>query len=324
MQLRFDRRGFLRAFGWVVAGLAIPLKAGARGLEAGWRAWLGPAPIFFSDHERATLAALCDRILPPDADPGAAALGAVAYIETLLTTFESVEPRLFARGPFSGRNPFPNLLRGTPSLRRPPNAFLESVGPSRLQELYWRAEILGSAQAGLPPHLEAQQGGPRIGLRDLYRAALAKVDEVALVRLGRSFVELSTAEQDRIFGAIDQPTVFPPDPTRGGRSFVDLLIRHTLEGCFAPPEYGGNTDTGGWRMIGLEGDTQPLGYSLYSRMTRSYHERADHPMSTANPDERAADGSLSPRALSADGAGIQRTISAFARVLENIDPGSKP
>ena len=66
VQLRFDRRGFLGALGWALAALAVPLKAGARGLASA-RDWLGPAPRFFDDHERATLEALCDRILPPDA-----------------------------------------------------------------------------------------------------------------------------------------------------------------------------------------------------------------------------------------------------------------
>jgi len=324
LRLRFDRREFLRALGWVLAGLAVPLKAGARGLASGSRSWLAPARGFFSEHERATLEALCDRILPPDSDPGAGSLGAARYIETLLTAFDAPRLRLFARGPFSGRNPFPNLLRGVPSRHLPPNFFRVSVHPSRVQELYWRAEILGSAEAGLPEHLEAQQGGPRVGLRDVYRAALAKVDEIAQAALGRSFAELGPAEQDEVFGAIDRPGVFPPDPSRDGRSFVELLIRHTLEGCFAPPEYGGNANADGWRMIGIEGDTQPLGYSLFSTATRSYHERPDHPMSTPNPDELAADGSVAPRPLSADGRAIQRTITMFARFLEAADPGNKP
>jgi hypothetical protein len=77
-------------------------------------------------------------------------------------------------------------------------------------------------------------------------------------------------------------------------------------------------------MIGIEGDTQPLGYSLFSTATRSYHERPDHPMSTPNPDELAADGSVAARPLSADGAALQRTITNFARFLEAIDPGSMP
>jgi len=321
--LSFGRREFMTVLGWVLAGLTLPFEAAARGVARGV-GHLTPAPVFFDDHERDTLTALCDRILPPDADPGAGALGAATYIETLLTAFDMPLPRLFARGPFSGRNPFPNLLHGAPSRRRPPNLFRASALPSRLQELYWRAEILGSAAAGIPAYLDAQQGGARVGLRDVYRAALATVDEVAIAMLGRAFVDLTPTEQDRIFTKIDDPQVFAPDPSRGGRSFVDLLIGHTLEGCFAPPEYDGNANTDGWRMIGLEGDTQPLGYSLFSRATGSYNERPDHPMSTPNPDELAADGCVAPLPLSSDGAALQRTISFVSLLAEFNDPGSRP
>ena len=38
-------------------------------------------------------------------------------------------------------------------------------------------------------------------------------------------------------------------------------------------------------MTPVEGDSQPLGYALYSRTDDAYHERADHPLSTPNPDE---------------------------------------
>jgi len=317
-----DRRGFLEALGGFLAGLALPVRALGHGLRHPVRSRIGVGPLFFDDHERATLEALCDRIVPPDADPGARALGAAAYIENLLTAFELPVPRLFARGPFSGRNPFPNPQLGTPSPVRPPDLFLASIRPSRVQELYWRAEILGSAAAGLPPHLDAQRGGPLVGLRDLYRSSLAKVDEVAQATFGLSFVDLTPAQQDQIVTAVDRATVFPPDPLRDDRSFVDVLIGHTLEGCFAPPEYGGNADVEGWRMIGIEGDSQPLGYSLYSRRSRSYRERPGHPMSTPNPDELAPDGSLSPRPLSTDGAEIQANITRFSQILEAIFPGS--
>src|SRR5215813_7741973 len=68
------RREFLKALGVVVAALATPFTT----IERSWAAARGR---FFTGHERATLGALCDRILPPDADPGAAALGAARYIE---------------------------------------------------------------------------------------------------------------------------------------------------------------------------------------------------------------------------------------------------
>jgi len=104
------------------------------------------------------------------------------------------------------------------------------------------------------------------------------------------------------------------DPRRGA-AFVDLLIQHTLEGCFAAPEYGGNRHAAGWKMIGLEGDDQPLGYSIFSLRTNGYNERPDHPMSTPNPDELGAGGTVVPRPLSSDGLHIQQSIVMLGMLL---------
>lgn len=303
------RRAFLKAAAASAALAAAPLRC-------------RPEPAFFSPEELATLSALCDRILPPDADPGAAALGAPVYIEHLLTVFELPEPHLFvfAGGPYSGRQPFPDYRTGTPSKVYPPDRFRWPAAPSPLQELFWRAEILGSEEAGLPPHLDAQAGGPRKGLRDVYREGLAAVDAAALAQGGSPFAELGEAEQDDLLALLDSPTGLPVDPVRG-QSFIDLLIQHTLEGCLSAPEYGGNRAGAGWRMVGIEGDSQPLGYSLYSVRDGAYRERPDHPMSTPNPDELAPDGSLAPRPLSANGAQVQQVISSFAQLLERFVPG---
>jgi len=106
------------------------------------------------------------------------------------------------------------------------------------------------------------------------------------------------------------------------RTFLDIAIQHTLEGCFAPPEYGGNRQGGGWRMIGIEGDSQPLGYSLFSQELGGYRERDGHPMSTPNPDERGPDGELRPRPLSTDGRAIQANIAQLTGFLEQVVPGA--
>jgi hypothetical protein len=52
---------------------------------------------FFSDDDRAVLAAAALRLVPVDA-------GAVGYIELLLDAFSFDPPRLWAGGPFSGRH----------------------------------------------------------------------------------------------------------------------------------------------------------------------------------------------------------------------------
>ena len=62
-------------------------------------------------------------------------------------------------------------------------------------------------------------------------------------------------------------------------------------------------------MIGLEGDSQPLGFSIFSRArSDGYVERPDHPMSTPNPDELGAGGTLAPRPLGPMASSIQTSI----------------
>lgn len=297
------RREFLKALGLLLAAAATPLTSVRRAVAAA-------RGRFFTRAEFVTLSALCDRILPADDHPGAAALGAPVYIEGLLTAFDNRRriPRLFAGGPFSNRNPFPDYKSGTPSRRRPRNAFKQFVRPTRLQDIRWRAELFGSAAVPGADFNDAALG-PLIGLRDVYRAALAKVDEVAVTAAGKPYTELPADAQDRVLAMLDRGA-FRPDARRGGATFVDLLIQHTLEGCFAPPEYGGNRRAQGWAMIGLEGDSQPLGYSLFSRRDGRYHERADHPMTTPNPDEL-----VSPRPLTADGQHIQTSIATLAQLF---------
>jgi hypothetical protein len=276
---------------------------------------------FFTDAEFATLEALVDRILPPDQDPGAKELGVAVYIERLLTAFDRGAAGLYRRGPFSGRTPYPDYRLGTPSSRFPENGFLRSIQPSRLQELYWRAQIYGSQAAGIPPELDATQGGPLVGLRDLYRQGLASVDSVAINTAGQPYAELSVADQDRVLAQLDSPGVLPIDPRRG-QTFLDLVIQHVLEGSFSAPEYGGNRNTRGWQMLGIEGDNQPLGYSIFSFELGTYRERPDHPMSTPNPDELASDGRLAPKPLTPDGAAIQKAITDTAQLLEVFVPGA--
>ena len=308
-----SRRAFLRVLVAALAALAAPASF-ARSALARARGR------FFTSDELATLAALCDTILPPDADPGASELGAPEYIERLLLAVDEERPHLFGRGPFSGRAPFANARDGTSSRRRPRNRFRSAAPLSPLQRLRWNAEILGGSAAGLPAHLAEQRGGALRGLREIYREGLRLLDEEAAARAGLRFAELLAAERADLLSVLDRSSTFPPEPVRG-RSFLDLAIQHVLEGCFAPPEYGGNRDGRGWAMLGIEGDSQPLGYSVFSRATQSYHERPDHPVSTANPDELGPDGSLVPRPLGPDGVAIQQAISELTGILE-IVPGA--
>src|SRR5690242_5015533 len=262
--LLLGRRAFMKAADAVVVALSAPLVR----VE---RAYARARGRFFTRQERATLEALVDRILPPDADPGAKAMGAARYIEDFLTAFDgSGTPRIFAGGPFSGRTPYPDNRTGRPSGRRPRNSFRHFIALTPRQELRWRAELFGSANVPGAGFNDAALG-PLMGLRDVYRDGLARVDAAARAMGGTTFDRLPTTDEDGVLTALDSGGL-PTDPRRNNATFLDIVIQHTLEGCFAAPEYGGNLHLRGWRMLRLEGDDQPLGYSIFSRREDAYRE----------------------------------------------------
>jgi hypothetical protein len=314
--LAVSRREFLKGAAVLLVALATPWTTRVS------RAVAAARGRFLTRRELATLAALCERILPADHDPGAKALGAATYVDRFLSAFDRRRvPFIFAGGPFSGRTPFPEPATGAASRRRPRNAFRHFVPLTRVQELRWRAELFGSAQVPGADFNDAALG-PLKGLRDIYREGLAGVDAVALALFGKRYPKLEAAQQDEILNMLDalgasgEYPEFAADARRGD-SFAHLLIQHTIEGCFSVPEYGGNRRGRGWQMIGLEGDDQPLGYSIFSEQTDGYNERPDHPMSTPNPDELQG-GLLVPRPLGVEGQRIQNAIAFLATPFENV------
>ena len=78
-----DRRGFLKT-----GAVAAAASAVACGGPAGrWRA--------LTEEEAEILAAACDRIVPPDEDPGAAEAGVVTFVDRQLATHKKGERPLW-------------------------------------------------------------------------------------------------------------------------------------------------------------------------------------------------------------------------------------
>jgi hypothetical protein len=220
LSMRVRRRGLLKMAG------GLPL------LPAAITACAGRTTVqFLDDGERAALAHLADLVLPPDDEPGGAALGAVDYIDRFL----SGEGLVFGSGPFSGRTPFPDE-RGLPSSTFPPDDWAVAEPLDRVQSAAIRKLLFD----------------PDTGLRAVFRANLRGVTS-------------STALAD-LDGA-----------------FVDVLVQLVSEAAFGPPEYGGNVDLLGWKMIGYEGDRMPLGFSTFDEVAGVMRDDPNAPVSLPNP-----------------------------------------
>jgi hypothetical protein len=223
-----------------------------------------PPPGFLTLSERSALAALANAVFPPDDQPGGADLGVVDYVNGLLSAFDSMAPMLYAGGPYSGRQPFADPL-GNVSTEYPSNDFLNFQPLDRTRDAAWRLHLFGSTGvAGGSPN-DATLGRVT-GLRDQVRQGLAAAMHGAAA-------PLDTLSQDELAGVFRKLDV----------NFRNLLIELVAEAAFSAPEYGGNPNLAGWKMVHFEGDSQPLGYSLYDASLGAYRERPDAPLTTANP-----------------------------------------
>jgi len=257
---QLSRRDFLKAS----AAGSVLLTTGV-GLEACDDAEVAA---FLNAHQRETLRAAAARIVPSDGTPGAVEAGVVDYMEQLLTAFEYDPPRIYAGGPFSGRQPYGDYGTGQQSDDFPANAFERFVPLTRTQEIAWRIRFYGSDVVDGGDFNDAALGMTK-GLRRNYSDGLLQLDELSRAQHGASFVTLSSEQQGEVLRAMPA-------------EFATLIVQHTIEGMYAAPEYGGNRDLIGWNFNKFEGDSQPLGYSIYDSIEGSYRERSDHPVSTPN------------------------------------------
>jgi hypothetical protein len=279
---RISRRGFLAGTAAAGAAAAMPLDLLLRAASAAAAA----NAHFFTAAEYATCDALCSRILPADADPGAGEARAVDFIDLFLAAFElpasvADHPAIWLNGRFTGRNPYGDKATGQPSSTTPAGDLVDAATGqkhflplNRLQERSWRAQLYGAKaitdDASLPA---AYRDAVRKGLikippplRDVYRAGLAGYDQFAGARHGVSFVGATTAQQDAMVDASGASAFGTSNSVTAPAAVAALypvILNHTLHACFALPEYGGNRGGALWKVIRYDGDTQPLGNSIY-------------------------------------------------------------
>jgi hypothetical protein len=182
---------------------------------------------------------------------------------------------IFAGGPFSDRNPFPDPGTGTASDQFPANAFATALPLTRLQRLAWTVRLLGADAVPEVRDNPLARTLADVNLRQRYRDGLASAAATSDADFGAPVDALTTEQQDALLAKVK----------RQQRSFYDLLLDHTIEGMLSAPEYGGNRDLAGWTLIGFDGDSQPLGYTIYDATLDDYRERPDKPNSRLDPDD---------------------------------------
>jgi gluconate 2-dehydrogenase gamma chain len=167
----------------------------------------------FDVEQRLTLEAAVDRVIPPDADPGAREAGVADFIEGYLSGIATV-------------------------YARPGGGFHELAGP---RAEAWRRRI----QTLRATYLQ--------GLRELDARARSRFGmsfhELSPDRQDHVLASL----EEELPSEQSATVVMQLPTWEEGLSFFRLLVLHTRQGFYGDPVYGGNRDGVGWRVVGFPG-----------------------------------------------------------------------
>lgn len=237
----------------------------------------------------------------PVSDPGATEADAVVFIDRFLAAFELPStvadgPPIWLSGPFSDRNPFPYSATGEPSATYPADSFYsggvmhamrdassQQTALTRTQTIVWRAQLYGEAElaAGHPAWAAQVKAGtipgvPPGGLRQLYLDGLDALNGWSKQVTGQPFAGASAVDQDAMLAAAGNvvlSAVLPQlplsslplnlTPPPAAEALYPVLVNHTFQACYGLPEYREQDANPLWKLIGYDGDTLPLGNSVY-------------------------------------------------------------
>ena len=113
----------------------------------------------------------------------------------------------------------------------------------------------GAVEAGAVFYIDQALAGPFPELLPYYAKALRAVDRQAKDKFAAVFTQLNNQQQDAVLKDFEAGRV----PTYAkAAEFFETVRAHVLEGVFGEPNYGGNKDLIGWRLVGFPG--QQYGY----------------------------------------------------------------
>jgi gluconate 2-dehydrogenase gamma chain len=122
------------------------------------------------------------------------------------------------------------------------------------ERIFPTTDTPGAIEAGAVEYIEQALAGAYADSLAAYRAGLGELDAHCQKVHGQTFASLTTAVQDSVLRELEAGV----SPVVNGQEFFEMVRQHILEGVFGDPQYGGNRDMVGWRIVGFPG--QQHGY----------------------------------------------------------------
>lgn len=121
--------------------------------------------------------------------------------------------------------------------------------------IFPRTDTPGALECGAVDYITIALGGDYAHYLPLYQRGLRAVDRHARRNFGAAFAALGSEQQDSVLADFEASSV---TGFSKAEEFFETIRCHVLEGVFCEPQYGGNRDMIGWRLVNFPG--QQFGY----------------------------------------------------------------
>jgi len=108
----------------------------------------------------------------------------------------------------------------------------------------------GAKEALAVNYIDIALAGANRSQLSRYQSGLAALQKHCTTALNKPFTALGPAEQDALLEDLEAGKL---SDVEGGPAFFELMRRNVMEGFFCEPQYGGNHDMVGWKLVGFPG-----------------------------------------------------------------------
>jgi len=122
--------------------------------------------------------------------------------------------------------------------------------------IFPRTSTPGAVEIGAINYIDIALAGDYAALVPLYRQGLRALNRYARAKFGRAFQSLNDEMKDAVLLAFEAGSIAD---FKNAAEFFETVRCHILEGVFCEPQYGGNKDMMGWRLVDFPG--QQFGYA---------------------------------------------------------------
>lgn len=124
------------------------------------------------------------------------------------------------------------------------------------ERIFPKTDTPGAVEIGAVGYIETALAGDYAPLAPLYRQGLRAVNRHARSKFTKIFLELADSQKDAVLRDCEAGAL---DSFKQAAEFFETLRYHVLEGVFCEPQYGGNKEMTGWRLVDFPG--QQFGYA---------------------------------------------------------------